>query len=187
MGEALVCRGADVVARYGGEEFVVLLPNCSLEEGVREAEEFRSAVRSMAAQAGGRALERIAISIGIAAFPASGCEAVSLLAAPDKPSVGPRRKGGTACRATLRSRWSRRHDEMLDVHGDQSAISDRRRERRLIGMPEPSRALPAEKKRFVEKEEERACLDTPSAGVPVAPKRSDLRHALAARGWRQRR
>ena len=37
-------RSYDFVGRYGGEEFVIVLPECSLEDGIRRAEEFRAAI-----------------------------------------------------------------------------------------------------------------------------------------------
>jgi diguanylate cyclase (GGDEF)-like protein len=37
-------RSYDFVGRYGGEEFVIVLPECSLEDGIRRGEEFRAAI-----------------------------------------------------------------------------------------------------------------------------------------------
>ena len=39
-----VCRDTDMVARWGGEEFVILLRDCTLQEGVRIAEEIRATI-----------------------------------------------------------------------------------------------------------------------------------------------
>ena len=39
-------RRYDIVARFGGEEFLLVLPECSLEEGVKLAERIRLLVRS---------------------------------------------------------------------------------------------------------------------------------------------
>jgi diguanylate cyclase (GGDEF)-like protein len=40
-------RQYDFTGRYGGEEFVIVLPGCSLEDGVMRAEEFRLAIAEM--------------------------------------------------------------------------------------------------------------------------------------------
>jgi diguanylate cyclase (GGDEF)-like protein len=42
----IVQLGDATVARYGGDEFVMILPNTSLEEGMRIAEEIRSTIAS---------------------------------------------------------------------------------------------------------------------------------------------
>ncbi len=39
-----VCRSMDVIGRMGGEEFAILLPGCSIEEGLRIAEICRKAI-----------------------------------------------------------------------------------------------------------------------------------------------
>jgi diguanylate cyclase (GGDEF)-like protein len=41
-------RAYDFVGRYGGEEFLIVLPGCSLEDGLARAEEFRCAIAGTA-------------------------------------------------------------------------------------------------------------------------------------------
>jgi diguanylate cyclase (GGDEF)-like protein len=45
-------RAYDFVGRYGGEEFVIVLPGCSLEDGMTRAEEFRRAIAGDAIMTG---------------------------------------------------------------------------------------------------------------------------------------
>ena len=77
-------RSSDFAGRYGGEEFLIILPGCSLADGLVRAEEFRQAIYGtpisvstdlMRTVAGGNGLEvteatgllRVSCSFGIAA------------------------------------------------------------------------------------------------------------------------
>ena len=63
-------RASDFAGRYGGEEFLIILPGCSLADGLARAEEFRQAIYdtpvSLGASAGEMGL-RVSCSFGIAA------------------------------------------------------------------------------------------------------------------------
>jgi two-component system, cell cycle response regulator len=77
-------RKMDLVARYGGEEFVVLLPDTTVREAQRLAEELRQHIgeypfKGGHTQPGGR----ITVSIGVASFPANGPDSASLIRAAD--------------------------------------------------------------------------------------------------------
>jgi diguanylate cyclase (GGDEF)-like protein len=62
-------RRADLAARYGGEEFVVVMPNTSAEEAFMVAEKIRLAVEGTDVRLPGRQDVRLAVSIGVAAYP----------------------------------------------------------------------------------------------------------------------
>jgi diguanylate cyclase (GGDEF)-like protein/PAS domain S-box-containing protein len=76
-------RGADIVCRYGGEEFILILPECTLDNAIRRADQLVADARQMTVQDGGHALGRITLSMGVAAYPAHGTNPAILLAAAD--------------------------------------------------------------------------------------------------------
>jgi diguanylate cyclase (GGDEF)-like protein len=63
-------REIDTVARYGGEEFVIILPETSLQAGIRVAQRIRRSVERAKFFAGSSAtVEQLTISIGVAVYP----------------------------------------------------------------------------------------------------------------------
>lgn len=58
-------RSYDFVGRYGGEEFVIVLPGCSLEDGLHRAEEFRRAIADTTITSGAGPIE-VTCSFGVA-------------------------------------------------------------------------------------------------------------------------
>jgi diguanylate cyclase (GGDEF)-like protein len=62
-------RRADLAARYGGEEFVVVMPNTSADEAYVVAEKIRVAVEATDVRLPGAQTVRLAVSIGVAAYP----------------------------------------------------------------------------------------------------------------------
>ncbi len=58
-------RGRDIVTRYGGEEFGVILPNTSIGDARRAAEQIRKAVESTHFRIDGQSLS-VTISVGVA-------------------------------------------------------------------------------------------------------------------------
>jgi diguanylate cyclase (GGDEF)-like protein/PAS domain S-box-containing protein len=76
-------RGGDIVCRYGGDEIVVILPEVSLEDGRRRAEQLREGVKNLDVRLNGRSLEGFTISLGVASFPEHGLTAETLLRAVD--------------------------------------------------------------------------------------------------------
>jgi len=63
-------KGRDLAARYGGEEFAIVLPQTSLENALKLAEQIRRAVytKELVKKTTGESLGRITISIGVAVY-----------------------------------------------------------------------------------------------------------------------
>ncbi len=85
LGEFLLgnIRGGDIVCRYGGDEITVILPEVSLEDGRRRAEQLREGVKNLDVTVNGHLLDDITISLGVASFPEHGLTAETLLRAAD--------------------------------------------------------------------------------------------------------
>jgi diguanylate cyclase (GGDEF)-like protein/PAS domain S-box-containing protein len=77
-------RGEDIACRYGGEEFTLILPDSSLADTWRRAEQLREAVRRMHVQHNGQPFGVVTISAGVASFPEHGAAPEALLRAADQ-------------------------------------------------------------------------------------------------------
>jgi diguanylate cyclase (GGDEF)-like protein len=86
-------RAGDVACRYGGEEFVLILPAASLGDALRRAEEIREAIRGLRVTHGGRSLESVRCSMGVAAYPEHGGVGGTLLRAADAALYRAKREG----------------------------------------------------------------------------------------------
>ncbi|UCF91590.1 MAG: diguanylate cyclase [Desulfobacterales bacterium] len=76
-------REEDIACRYGGEEFTLILPEASLENTRRRAEELRLGVKEkLRVEYLGQTL-RITISLGVAVYPQHGATAEDVLVAAD--------------------------------------------------------------------------------------------------------
>ena len=75
-------RASDVACRYGGDEFCLILPDCALEEGIRRAEALRRVIELLGIEDENK-IDRLTISLGVAAMPESGLTRETLLAAAD--------------------------------------------------------------------------------------------------------
>lgn len=77
-------RFGDVVCRYGGEEFVVLMPDVSLDVAQARAEQIRTNAENLSLNEGAGKLSAITLSLGVAAFPASGTSGTAIMRAADE-------------------------------------------------------------------------------------------------------
>ena len=77
-------RAEDIPCRYGGDEFVLILPDSSLDDTYRRAEELRQGVKQLHVQHTGRLLSMITISLGVASSPEHGITAEYVLLAADR-------------------------------------------------------------------------------------------------------
>lgn len=85
-------RASDVACRFGGDEFCLILPDCSLEEGIHRANLLRAGVESLHAQ-GDEGIERFTLSFGVAAMPDDGLTREALLGAADSALYSSKRAG----------------------------------------------------------------------------------------------
>lgn len=76
-------RTSDIACRYGGEEFVILLPESSVTDAEKCANELRKKVAGMALEYRGLQLGQITISIGVGTFPDHGNRVDIVLAGAD--------------------------------------------------------------------------------------------------------
>ncbi len=86
-------RGEDVASRFGGDEFIVVLPNASREVTLMRAELLRENVHKFKIRIGGKRLEELSISLGVAVYPEDGSTGAVLLKASDDALYLAKRSG----------------------------------------------------------------------------------------------
>lgn len=85
-------RASDVACRFGGDEFCLILPDCSLEEGIRRANALRSAIEALD-DSHEDGLEQFTVSFGVAAMPEDGVTREALIGAADSALYTSKRAG----------------------------------------------------------------------------------------------
>jgi diguanylate cyclase (GGDEF)-like protein len=79
-----IMTAGEVCCRFGGEEFAVLVPAAGLEETAALAERLREAIFLMQVRYMDGFLSRVSISVGVAAYPASGSQPHEILRRADE-------------------------------------------------------------------------------------------------------
>lgn len=92
-------RSTDVFGRLGGEEFGILLPECSLEQGLVRADQLRAAVASAASDGDDSGIQ-VSASFGVACSTRSGYELNSLMAHADEALYRAKREGRNRVRVS---------------------------------------------------------------------------------------
>lgn len=87
-------RASDVACRFGGDEFCLILPDCTLAEGIRRANMLRNGVENLTFDAAGLyGINGITMSFGVAALPENGVTREALLSAADSALYSAKREG----------------------------------------------------------------------------------------------
>lgn len=76
-------RQYDFACRYGGEELTIILPETSLNDIIKKAEEIRIAIKSLKVIFNNQELPNITASFGVASFPEHGLTSQAILRAAD--------------------------------------------------------------------------------------------------------
>jgi two-component system, sensor histidine kinase LadS len=95
--EELATRSTDTIARYGGEEFAVLVADETAGDAALLAERMRIGIQSLAISHAAAPLDRVTISVGVAAcVPAIGVPPTALIQAADAALYEAKRAGRNA-------------------------------------------------------------------------------------------
>ena len=86
-------RGSDIGCRYGGEELAVILPETTLEVAVERAERIRHGIAAVRLEYGGRTLDAVTSSFGVAIYPQHAGDAEALLRAADEALYDAKKAG----------------------------------------------------------------------------------------------
>jgi diguanylate cyclase (GGDEF)-like protein len=86
-------RAEDIACRYGGEEFCLVLPQMDRDGARQRAELIRAGAARLKVKAGGRTLDPVTLSLGVAMYPENGADSESLMRAADAALYLAKREG----------------------------------------------------------------------------------------------
>jgi len=86
-------RGEDVPCRYGGDEFTIVLPEATVTEAFRRAEQFREAFKDIIFEHEGKQFGPMSLSLGIAAYPDHGASVEHLMQTADAAAYAAKVQG----------------------------------------------------------------------------------------------
>ena len=87
-------RASDVACRFGGDEFCLILPDCTLEEGIRRANSLREGIEHLLLEEASQyGIRGVTMSFGVAAMPENGVTREALLGAADSALYSAKREG----------------------------------------------------------------------------------------------
>ena len=86
-------RMGDLACRYGGEEFTLILPESSLEDTRRRADELRVGFQQLSIKHRDVVLGRVTLSLGVASLPHHGTTPSELLTAADRALLRAKHEG----------------------------------------------------------------------------------------------
>ena len=97
-------RAADVLCRYGGDEFAIVMPEASLEDTMKRAEELRQGATRLTIEMSGRIVDGVTISLGAAAFPHHGSNLDALIKEADSALYAAKKAGRNQVKTNLANR-----------------------------------------------------------------------------------
>jgi diguanylate cyclase (GGDEF)-like protein len=86
-------RLEDIPCRYGGDEFVLIMPDSSVEDTYKRAEQLRQGIKQISVEHAGRKLGVVTISLGVAGCPDHGTTVEEMLLAADKAMFHAKEEG----------------------------------------------------------------------------------------------
>ncbi|MDQ2732377.1 MAG: diguanylate cyclase [Armatimonadota bacterium] len=86
-------RAEDIACRYGGEEFTLILPESTLENTTRRAEQLREQLRELDVQYHHRSIGGVTISLGVACFPEHGATGAAVMHQADRALYKAKQEG----------------------------------------------------------------------------------------------
>ncbi|MEB3282515.1 MAG: PAS domain S-box protein [Lyngbya sp.] len=86
-------RGSDIACRYGGEEMTLILPEASLENTYKRAEEVRKLIKQINLEYKRQSLGQITASLGVACFPEHGTTGFSVIHVADSALYQAKKQG----------------------------------------------------------------------------------------------